>query len=409
MKFSYDKNKLKIMFYFVSIASLILILLFSMKDYNYWQLGTDRFMDFFNSIRDAAVDGVYSERKVIYPPLINLFYKFMGIYMEQDYILSGFDARLNAYLFPNAMIVYMIYNIILVAGILIVLNNTIKLKRKYRYLIILFILLSNPFMYAFERGNSILIVLALIFIFYRYYYDGSIIKRELALLALAASINIKIYPVILSLILISNKDFKRFLRLGIYSAILFFSGFGFYGGMDGLEVYIKNIFRYSNNTYNQSIIGKSDIKSYLEMMTFINPVIKYLILLILFLGAIFVVFMANEQWQKWLACCWLMLNVPGVSLYYNWVFFSIPLVMFINDRFQKEYQWIFAVFIIMIYIYYPVEINGIQSYYYQCSLNLISSCGISGIIGIFIIVLFLDNAWRIFKQFKDRENKISPC
>ena len=41
--------------------------------------GGDFFMDFFNSIRDAAQgSGVYSERGVIYPPMANLIFLLLS-------------------------------------------------------------------------------------------------------------------------------------------------------------------------------------------------------------------------------------------------------------------------------------------------------------------------------------------
>lgn len=402
-------NIKKLIIIIISFIFIYSFLRYGFRNYNFWQNGYDRFMDFFNSVRDASVLGTYTERKVIYPPIANLFYKWIGGYIEHEYIISEFDSRLNAYVYPNAMVVFNIYNFVLTSCLTVSLLKALETGGKYRYIGVCLILFSNPFIFAFERGNSVLICFVLVLFFKELYDSDNKIKQEFSLVLLALAINIKIYPLFILFIIVSNKRIKQFIKTSIYSIVFFLSGFIFYNGINGLIIYLKNIFCYNSGAYNESIIGKSDIGSYFDKLKIIPPTLKNVII-VFFLGiAVLAIFIAEEQWQKWLACCWIMLNIPGVSLYYNWVFLSIPLIMCINDRLLKNYQVIFSILILFIFATYPVIVKNTFSYGYNASLNLVSSCIISLIIGIFIIVLFLDNAWRIFKQFKDRENKISPC
>lgn len=404
MKNKYDYKKI-LVFMGLFVLPIYFYISSSCLSSNFWYLSYDRFMDFFNSVRDACSGVTYTERKVIYPPMINLFYRCLGKYMEQDYTHSDFDSRLNAYVYPNVMVIFMFYNVVLIALLTLVLYKSLRISDKYRYLIIGFILLSNPMLYAFERGNSILICLVLILLYLLLSDSQNKFMQELALIFLACAINIKIYPVFIALILLSNKELKKCIRTAVYSVILFLAGFIFYGGIEGVKTYFSNIFGYSNATYNPSIIGKSDIKSYMDTLQFISPLVKNIVVIALFLSALAIIFVAREQWQKWLACCWIMLNIPGVSLYYNWIFFIIPYFMFFNDRFSKEYEKIFAFLITSIFIFYPYNFNTFKDYGFPCSINLAGSCVLSGIIGIFMLVLLLDNSFRIFKQYKNRQKE----
>ena len=54
----------------------------------------DFFMDFFNSIRDAAQGGaVYTERRVIYPPLANLIFLALSRFTPESYNDTPFEDR----------------------------------------------------------------------------------------------------------------------------------------------------------------------------------------------------------------------------------------------------------------------------------------------------------------------------
>ena len=63
---------------------------------------TDTFMDFFNSIHDAAFDNPYTARGVIYPPLTYLYYRLCGMALPPiEPSTDAYTARYNALLWQS--------------------------------------------------------------------------------------------------------------------------------------------------------------------------------------------------------------------------------------------------------------------------------------------------------------------
>ena len=57
----------------------------------FFRSGEDMFMDFFNSVRDAAQFArVYTERRVIYPPLANLLFLIFSRFLPASYTDTAF-------------------------------------------------------------------------------------------------------------------------------------------------------------------------------------------------------------------------------------------------------------------------------------------------------------------------------
>ena len=62
----------------------------------FFRSGEDMFMDFFNSVRDAAQFArVYTERRVIYPPLANLLFLIFSRFLPASYTDTAFAERLR--------------------------------------------------------------------------------------------------------------------------------------------------------------------------------------------------------------------------------------------------------------------------------------------------------------------------
>ena len=56
-------------------------------------IGSDYFMDFFNSIRDGSTKEVYKNR-IIYPPLANLFFYILSNMISPELATADFPKRL---------------------------------------------------------------------------------------------------------------------------------------------------------------------------------------------------------------------------------------------------------------------------------------------------------------------------
>ena len=121
---------------------------------------------------------------------------------------------------------------------------TLKMKKgsnKEKYLFITLMMFSIPFLFAFERGNIILVSFILLLVFMCFKDSENKVLREIALIGLAASAAIKIYPAIFGLILVKEKRWLDIFRVITYGLILFVLPFLFFGGYSSLILYLKNL------------------------------------------------------------------------------------------------------------------------------------------------------------------------
>ena len=121
---------------------------------------TDMFMDFFNSIQYGFEP--YGN-KVIYPPLINLFYALCGSMIPLDNVILDHAV----YIRDLQMGWVVLYGVMMltILGISVViwyfLRNE-KITTRILFLVVIFC--SLPFVFAVERGNSLLQTLLFLFL-----------------------------------------------------------------------------------------------------------------------------------------------------------------------------------------------------------------------------------------------------
>ena len=104
-----------------------------------------------------------------------------------------------------------------------------NLSSKNKKLLGLALLISMPVMFSFERGNQINLAFALTMFFVAYYNDERKNMKELALISLALSASLKLYPAVYGFILVKEKKWKETFRLFIYGVCAFFLPFLVYG------------------------------------------------------------------------------------------------------------------------------------------------------------------------------------
>ena len=205
----------------------------------------DVFMDFFNSVNNCgfAYDA-YDEFGVIYPPLVVLFYKATSLL---------FPAKLAAQEIKASSLGMIIFTIYTVACVMLL----IKCIKKYKigngldkFLFAVSMFLSVPMIFLLERGNILILVISLLFVFLYGYDSEKASTRHLAYICLAIAVSIKLYPVVFGLLLLrKKKNFKNIAWCVFYGIIFFFVPFIFIGGFSQLFVLIKNIL------YTSSMFG----------------------------------------------------------------------------------------------------------------------------------------------------------
>ncbi len=211
------------------------------------------------------------------------------------------------------------------------------------------ICLSGSMLFALERGNTIVlsVLTATIFIFY---YDNKLkCLKEIALVCLAVSANIKLTPVVLGGMLIYHKDWYAVGRVCIYGVLLFIFPFLFFDGgihnilrmLNNINSFVVHDVAYSASNGTGLISGFwqiarliFDMSRGLSFSIYQNlRVISFEIVLILFAGG----FHFQEKWKRVLNLTMILLILPPSSHEYNILYLVPPTVLFLQS-FAKTVQ-----------------------------------------------------------------------
>lgn len=327
----------------------------------------DTGMDFFNSIQYVKKKVPYTELETVYPPLANLLFYFLYKYIPvetADLIPETFDDILNARATYADMRVHqapmMEFLCFVVAALFalykefqIILKNSLVDEKMSERLAIAFCF-PIGIIYSIERGNIILISLFLLLYFVRNYNSEDKIQKELALIALAVSAGLKLYPALFGILLIADKKYKEAARTIVYGIAAFVLPFFFFEGIDAIKIYFSILSDFSKlETFS---IGSYGIQGIFKLLLYFSCVIKatytntplpdfndyksaigtaqnisYLVGILLL---VFVLFEKNI-WRRYLYIVVAMLTVQLSTQYTN-SYLIIPLLYFVVN--EKEFE-----------------------------------------------------------------------
>lgn len=305
-------------------------------EHNYnWQ-----FSDFFRQIVYASdLENIYFKTAdAPCPPLTYCFFHILWLLnpvevpVELKYWMELSNYQFNLAIFLVLMIIKMVILLSAVRKILIQYNE------KIIYLFIFVIIFSAPFLVGvIERGNVALTVLILLLFALQNKESDSAIVREMALIFIALSASIKIYPAVFGLLYLLERRWKEALRLVIYGAIFFFVPFIFTGGINGLIQYIKVLI---------SVGGRESIR-WTSIRCFFAATCQYLnwnidaqiigswLEKIFFLICIIMVILENKSWKRFLFLSGIMTVYVPNSYRYTSIYMIIPLAFFLQEIYQS--------------------------------------------------------------------------
>ena len=296
----------------------------------------DGLMDFFNSVQYGKKP---YENLVIYPPLINVIYGFLGRYMFIT--MDGFAVRIS----QMGILVYGIYAITVYSLLFHVIYKIKSGKKNEKLLFISLLVLSVPFLFAYDRGNSIILVLIALLMYAKLYDSHNICRQVWAYSALGIAAGIKISPIICGFLLFNKHSWKSIIIAISIVCIWFFLPFVFTDGnifilMDNIRNTdnIKDVINMSAMTVNVGSGVFVNTSAFLESLgryfnvnTFtFSSLLNYALL---FWGVAIVSIGKNiEEWKKWTVLIGMMVLLPGFSAVYNLILFVIPLIFFLNSN-----------------------------------------------------------------------------
>jgi hypothetical protein len=313
------------------------------------------FMDYFHSIMFSS-DRPYEYWTVMYPTLITTIYAALG-----RFIIPFVDAApgetlsfamKNTQMGMMSLFVITILTFFLLHWIFKRVTKNTDLRTN---LLFLMMLLSFPFIFALERGNSIILTLAFCLLFLLGYRSENKYIRYASYVALGFAAGIKLYPAILLLLIFRDRNIKEGKICLLIVAALLLIPFVFTDGNP--MIYLSIIVSYSDvlpGVTNINQITTEFLYMLLGIPEIIALVISYIILGIFTLLSVIVVLFDREM-KFWKVIALLSCNLVigfGMGCQYQMVYMTMPILYFLiaereMTKENKFYTVCFAMTMVM--------------------------------------------------------------
>ncbi len=203
------------------------------------------------------------------------------------------------------------------------------------------ILFSGLFIFSLERGNIIMVTMCYVAFYIFAVKSTNAILQELALISLAMATALKVYPAILGLILVFDKQWDRCMRLFFYGILLSFLPFlWFPGGLGLIPDLMFNVFSTSSLVQPPFMMFCTWIPVFQKIFpgtteTSIQQNLYYLGLMISILSCV-AAFFEKTMWRKMTLLVMVLLLSPKIGGWYNFLYLIPCLVLFLNDKGTKQ-------------------------------------------------------------------------
>lgn len=333
-------------------------------------------------------------------------------------ILKGFNPYLtktgpNSYYFPFANLLFYLFSLFprltfacfltIFISLFFYLNFLfLSLKNKFESYISILILtfLTYPFLFIIDRGNIeglLFILLALYIYFYKKH-------RFLSTLFLSFAIALKGYPLLFSLILLSDKRYKDFLFLILFTFTISMLGLCFHKG--GVIANLNFLLSGLNIANNVCVCQTSLVQRGLSIFSFIKLMLikwhylknvdmfiflryyQWSSLFLTIVVSIYLLFHKKELWEKVFLVTALMLLLPYISVDYKLIHIFLPLYLFVSsphaDRKDLFFTLMFALLLIPKDYYF---FNKVFSDAGACDISISMPINILILIIMFIVIV----------------------
>lgn len=336
-------------FYVISAAGILMYFLLSLRygsDLYRWMVQENdpslRFCDYFYHFAQVTdcrnlYQNIGWDAAGCFPPLAYcMYWVIYKLTAVAGYPLQGWRSTQDI---PGALSVFT-YVLIFTALLFFVgISAAGRQNRKKDALIFTLLMLSAVFLGSgYMTGNSSMLVLALLIVSLRLRESGSPVRRELGSLLLAVCVSMKLYPAVFGLLYLKDKRYKELLRLILYSFVLLFGPFVFFGGKTGLLYWLKHIMttmHYTDYGRPQYLLGV--FHTLLRRFAGIESkrVSAGLTVLVCLVWALLA--WCSRDWHRtlfFLIC--IMVFFPANAYRYSLSYFAIPLVMYLKEDRPKE-------------------------------------------------------------------------
>jgi len=275
--------------------------------------------------------------------------------------------------------------------------NAKNQKERNRLFFLVFAFSSGPFLFLLERGNLLLLTLVFTAFFLFYYKSEHAALRELALIALAMAANLKIYPALLGLMLLHDRNWKGTARCVFYGIVLFVGPFLFIGGYEQFQMFLRNV-QFAVSELQGTNVVAATLLNFSNTIAVVTSffggtaeagfaIAKYLQIPLLLLVPVAVYFI-KEDWKVALLLVLVMILIPNFNWYYSACFYLIPLFLFLNRAHTHRIDYFYIVF--MCGALLPVTfLNSLISNPYRLNADFAASGYLCNICGLLLVCTFL--------------------
>lgn len=372
----------------------------------------DTFMDYFNCLVPLGIPGFGVDP---YPAMARLIFRFLGRTVPTD-VYHAYDFY-NRYVIRGTQL-GLITIFLVVIAVLGTLHTAFSdmihgsaMKKTLGFYCLIF---SEPFIFLLERGNIMLLSVALCMVFAWGYDSEKRIIRYVSFLALAIAAAIKIYPAVLGFLLIRERRWKDAVILAVMGLMAFFLPyFLWYDGVSGILQYLQTLTQFvQSHEGGVYLIGRNDLRAIFDTLTIFTGINFHFIPTILRFGLFFacVLVACCPKVPRWKAALLLtsIMVFFSIGATYVLTFLSIPLAFFMKE--EKEtprtavhyfYAFLFALIFAPLYLPVSLPLSLPQP---VCDIRflhtVIRDVGLYGM----IIVIFLEQLVSLLKKFQFRRS-----
>ena len=307
----------------------------------------DFFADLFNVAKYTATKDPYCYTRVpiedadrsFYLPLANMIFYFLSRFSNYSEVEQAFEASYKTVALLTSFLFIMFSAILLFALLYGISQKRLPEHKAVSFLISFALLCSGVFLFSVERGNIIILTVALVGFFLSGYKSENKIIRELAYISLALAAGLKIYPAVFGLLLLYDKKYKESIRLMIYGALAVFLPFLFFeGGFRAIPLFVENMKIY-HNIYDIYLFDRLNYRYYASYGSFISN--TFSVFLYSFMPAfdavigilsILSVPFQKEEWKKYAALVMPIMICPSNSGMYNCLYLFPVIIYFLTKK-----------------------------------------------------------------------------
>lgn len=321
------------------------------------------FIDFFMHISNVAdrhaLYGPKTGQNPVFPPLAYSMYYFFYrvLYRGTEPPQDMFEA-MNM---PHAMFIFLYYSLFISFLLFLAIHFAGDSARSAKTDILLFcsLILSTPFFAGgIAQGNTCVLVLILLIFAMTFRDSSNAVLKETALILIAVSAGIKIYPAIFGLLYLLERRYKEAIRLIIYGAVLFFTPFLLFDGVSGFKLWLHNISSQSGlMEYGRIQFVRGLVYTLLkgitgEEYTLVADISPYVFLMLMLVLSV----ISKNRYRRIFFLCSVMTFFANYSYRYALCYLALPLVLYIKEAVRPDNDALHRIMMILYGLLFTIPV-----------------------------------------------------